>query len=1225
MVKKGDLLAQVIDPGADYRALLLQAQGQLDRDQALLANARIDFGRYQAAYDDKSNPGQVLHAVTEQQMTTQQALVEQDAGVVELDEGNLAAAQINVDYTRIVSPIDGRVGLRLVDAGNIVVANGSTALATITQLQPITVIFTIAEDDLSRVTDAKSAPQTTSCGWTRWIANSRRIPWPKAPLDSRSTIQINPDDGHLVRARATFPNSKNELFPNQFVNTRLLVKTLTGVNLAPTAAVQRNSDAAFVYSGRASPMGPVKSDRRENCRDRGAKRIRRHRRVNPGDKLVTDGFDKLQSGVKVAERAPKAASNPRTGDRRAFGAGREPGVRRIRPNRPQPPARRPANPDEQGRMNPSRPFILRPIATSLLMVALLLVGIIAYWQLPIAALPEVDYPTMQVLTFYPGASPDVIASAVTAPLERQLGEVPGLNQMLSTSSEGASVITLQFALSLNIDVAEQDVQEAINAAQNFLPPQLPMPPVYNKVNPADAPILTLALSSDSIPLSKVEDYTDTRLAEKISQLPGVGAVTISGGQKPAVRVQVNPTQLASYGLNLEDVHTMLTGASLDSAKGSFDGSHQNYQIGANDQLTTSDDYRQLVLSYKNGTPVMLKDVANVVDGVENAQESAWMNRTPAVIVNIQRQPGANIIQVVDRIKALLPKLRATIPPAIKIQVLTDRTTTVRASVADVEFELMLCIALVVAVIFLFLRTFAATIIPSIAVPLSLIGTFGAMEALGFSLNNLTLMALTISTGFVVDDAIVMIENITRYVEQGEAPLAAALKGAEQIGFTIMSLTVSLIAVMIPLLFMGDITGRLFREFAVTLSVTILISAVVSLTLTPMLCAKLLHHQDPAQQGRFYKASERVYESIVSFYGRTLDWVLEHRTFTLIVAVATLVVTILLYIIVPKGFFPVQDTGEIQGVTEADQSVSFPEMARLQQQLAAKILQDPAVESLSSFIGVDGTNTTLNSGRIQINLKPLAQRGISASDVIRRLQTSLQSVDGIAFYMQPVQDISVEDIVSRTEYQYSLQDPDATELSQYVGKFVEGLKQLPELTDVASDLQTQGRQASLSFDRLTAARLGITPQNIDDSLYDSFGQRQVSTVFTQLNQYHVILEVAPEFQVSPDSLHDIYLKSSTGAPGPAQRGHPDVRDHRADPHRPHGAVPLDHRLLQPGRPDFPGRRGQGDRTGGEGPAEACGDGRFLPGDGPGVRQLADERTDPDPERAGHGLYRAGGPL
>jgi len=782
-------------------------------------------------------------------------------------------------------------------------------------------------------------------------------------------------------------------------------------------------------------------------------------------------------------------------------------------------------------MNPSRPYIKRPIATSLLMAAILLIGLIAFRQLPVAALPEVDYPTMQVLTFYPGASPDVVASAVTAPLERQLGQVPGLNQMLSTSSEGASVITLQFVLSLNIDVAEQDVQEAINAAGTYLPPQLPMPPVYNKVNPADAPILTLALTSDTIPLAKVEDFTDTRLAEKISQLPGVGAVTISGGQKPAVRVQVNPTQLASYGLNLENVRSSLVSASLDAAKGSFDGPSQNYQIGANDQLTTSADYRQLVLAYRGGSPVMLRDVANVVDGIENNQQSAWMNRVPAVIVNIQRQPGANIIEVVDRIKALLPKLRATIPPAIKIAVLTDRTTSVRASVADVEFELLVCIALVVAVIFVFLRTFPGTLIPSIAVPLSLVGTFAAMYALGYSLNNLTLMALTISTGFVVDDAIVMIENITRYVEQGEAPMAAALKGAEQIGFTIMSLTVSLIAVLIPLLFMGDITGRLFREFAVTLSVTILISAVVSLTLTPMLCSRLLKHSDPSAQGRLYKASERMFERTIAFYGRTLDWVLGHRRLTLAVAVGTLAFTVLLYVVIPKGFFPVQDTGLIQAVSEADQSVSFGEMARLQQELAAVILEDPSVESLSSFIGVDGTNTTLNSGRIQINLKPLEVRKKSATEIIRRLQPAVAKVRGVSLYMQPIQDITVEDIVSRTEYQYSLQDPNAGELSAYAGTFVDGLKAIPELTDVASDLQTHGRQASLTFDRMTAARLGITPQNIDDSLYDSFGQRQVSTIFTQLNQYHLILEVAPEFQTNPSRLQDIYLMSPGGGSVP----------------------------------------------------------------------------------------------
>ena len=778
-------------------------------------------------------------------------------------------------------------------------------------------------------------------------------------------------------------------------------------------------------------------------------------------------------------------------------------------------------------MNPSRPFILRPIATSLLMAAILLVGIIGFRQLPIAALPEVDYPTMQVMTFYPGASADVVATAITAPLERQLGEVPGLNQMLSTSADGASVITLQFNLSLNIDVAEQDVQAAINAAQNYLPSQLPMPPVYNKVNPADAPILTLALTSDSMPLAQVEDYTDTRLAAKISQLPGVGAVTISGGQKPAVRVQVNPTQLASYGLSLEDVRNALTATSLDTAKGSFDGPAQSFQISANDQITTAADFRQVVIAYRNGAPVTLQNVSKVIDGVENTQLSAWMNKVPAVIVNIQRQPGANIINVVDSIKALLPKLRATIPPIIKIAVLTDRTTTVRASVADVEFELMLCVALVVAVIFVFLRTFAATIIPSVAVPLSLVGTFAAMYAIGFSLNNLTLMALTISTGFVVDDAIVMIENITRYVEQGEAPLAAALKGAEQIGFTIMSLTVSLIAVLIPLLFMGDITGRLFREFAVTLSATILISAAVSLTLTPMLCAKLLSHKDSAEQSRFYQVSERIFRKIIDFYERTLDWVLERRGLTLGVAVGTLVLTILLYLLVPKGFFPVQDTGEIQGVSEAGQTVSFSQMAQLQQRLGAVILQNPAVESLSSFIGVDGTNTTLNSGRIQINLKPLSQRK-SATDVIRELQSAASGVDGINLYLQPIQDITVEDIVSRTQYQFSMQDPSANELAQYAGRFVERLQQLPELEDVASDLQIGGRQIALQFDRPTAARLGLTAQNIDDTLYDGFGQRQVSTLFTQLNQYHLIMEVQPQFRESPGNLGDIYLSSASGA-------------------------------------------------------------------------------------------------
>ncbi len=782
-------------------------------------------------------------------------------------------------------------------------------------------------------------------------------------------------------------------------------------------------------------------------------------------------------------------------------------------------------------MNPSRPFILRPIATSLFMAAILLVGYVAFNQLPVSALPEVDYPTMQIVTFYPGGSPDVVSSAVTAPLERQLGQVPGLNQMLSSSSEGASVITLQFVLSLNIDVAEQEVQAAINAAQNYLPSGLPLPPIYAKVNPADAPILTLALTSNSIPLAQVEDYADTRLAQKISQLPGVGAVTISGGQKPAVRIQANPMQLASYGVNLEDVRTALMAASLDAAKGSFDGAQQGYQIAANDQLTTAKDYQQVVVAYKNGAPVMLKDVANIVDGVENVRQAAWMNRDPAVIVNIQRQPGANIIQVVDRVKALLPKLRATVPSSVDITPLTDRTITVRASVSDVEEELLICIALVVMVIFLFLRNLAATVIPSVAVPLSLVGTFALMYILGYSLNNLTLMALTISTGFVVDDAIVMIENIMRYVEEGEEPLAAALKGSEQIGFTIVSLTVSLIAVLIPLLFMGDITGRLFREFAVTLSVTILISAVVSLTLTPMLCAKLVRHKPKAKQSRFYRVSERIFEKAIEFYGITLGWILRHRVMTMIVAIFTFGLTIFLYIVIPKGFFPVQDTGEIQAISEADQSVSFQEMSRLQQELGDIVLRDPAVESISSFIGVDGTNTTLNAGRIQINLKPLEERNINASDVIRRLKPKLADIDGITLYMQPIQDLTVEDIVSRTEYQYSIEDPSLPELSSYVGRFTDRLKALPQLADVANDLQTHGRQAGLTYDRQTAMRLGITAQSIDETLYDSYGQRQVSTLFTQLNQYHVILEIDPNFQVHPGQLSDIYIRSAQGGAVP----------------------------------------------------------------------------------------------
>ena len=784
-------------------------------------------------------------------------------------------------------------------------------------------------------------------------------------------------------------------------------------------------------------------------------------------------------------------------------------------------------------MSPSRPFILRPVATALLMAAILLVGIVAFTQLPVSALPEVDYPTIQVVTFYPGASPVVMATTVTAPLERQFGELQGLSQMTSTSSGGVSVIVLQFSLTLNIDVAEEEVQSAINASQSYLPSNLPAPPVYSKTNPADAPVLTMAITSNSVPLSQVEDLVDTRLAPKLSQLNGVGLVSISGGQKPAVRIQANPVALSSYGINLEDVRTALVQASVNAAKGNFDGPRQDFQIDANDQLVSSADYRSVVVAYRNGAPVMLTDVAEVVDGIENNKQAAWMNQTPAVILNIQRQPGANTISVVKSIKALLPQLETNLPASVQVTILTDLTTAIQASVSDVEFELMLTIGLVVLVIFLFLRSLYATIIPSVAVPLSLVGTFAAMYALGYSLDNLSLMALTIATGFVVDDAIVMIENISRFIEQGDPPMQAALKGAEQIGFTIVSLTVSLIAVLIPLLFMGDVVGRLFREFAVTLAVTIVISAVVSLTLTPMMAARILRHEPKEQQGRFYQASERMFEKMIAFYGRTLKVVLRYQTITLLVAFGTLLLTIFLYIVIPKGFFPVQDTGVIQGISQAAETISFNAMAEKQQELAKVILQDPAVQSLSSFIGADGTNTTLNSGRVSINLKPLSERNLSASDVIRRLQSKLQNVQGMTLYMQPVQNITVDDRVSRTQYQYTLEDPDANELNDWTNRFVAKLKNLPQLEDVATDQQTGGLAVSLIIDRITASRLGIAPATIDNTLYDALGQRQINTMYTQLNQYHVVLEALPQYQQDPNVLQNLYIQAnaSSGTSGP----------------------------------------------------------------------------------------------
>ena len=778
-------------------------------------------------------------------------------------------------------------------------------------------------------------------------------------------------------------------------------------------------------------------------------------------------------------------------------------------------------------MNPSRLFIHRPVATSLLMVALLLAGLLAYRLMPISALPEVDYPTIQVMTLYPGASPDVMTSSITAPLERQFGQMPGLKQMSSSSSGGASVITLQFTLSLTLDVAEQQVQAAINAANSFLPTDLPMPPVYSKVNPADAPIITLAITSNTLPLPKVEDLVDTRLAQKISQLPGVGLVSIAGGQRPAVRVQVNPQAIASHGLNLDDIRTAVAAANVNMPKGSFDGPLRASTLDANDQLKSAEEYRDLIIVWKNGAPIRLSDIADVIDGAENSRLAAWANRSPAIILNIQRQPGANVIETVDRIKKLLPQLRSALPGTVEVELLTDRTTTIRASVHDVQTELVLAVALVVMVIFVFLRNVPATVIPGVAVPLSLIGTFGVIYLAGFSINNLTLMSLTIASGFVVDDAIVMIENIARYVEEGESPMEAALKGSEQIAFTIISLTFSLIAVLIPLLFMGDVVGRLFHEFAITLAVAILISAVVSLTLTPMMCARLLKHTPPERQGRFYRVSGEFFETMIAWYGVSLRWVLGHQGKTLLVAIATLVLTAGLYLIVPKGFFPVQDTGAIQVITEAPQSISFAAMSERQQAVADVILEDPAVASLSSFIGVDGANTTLNSGRMMINLKPKAERNADASGVIRRLQQALAGVEGIEAYMQPVQDLTIEDRVSRTQYQFSVQDAHADELAYWVPKLVDRFSQLPELRDVASDTQNHGLQAYVEIDRASAGRLGITTVAIDNMLYNAFGQRLISTIFTQSNLYRVVLEVKPEMQQGLAALDGIYLIAAGG--------------------------------------------------------------------------------------------------
>ena len=779
-------------------------------------------------------------------------------------------------------------------------------------------------------------------------------------------------------------------------------------------------------------------------------------------------------------------------------------------------------------MNLSRLFILRPVATTLSMLAIVLAGIISYRLLPVSALPQVDYPTIRVMTLYPGASPDVMTSAVTAPLERQFGQMPGLTQMASTSSGGASVLTLRFNLDINMDVAEQQVQAAINAATNLLPKDLPAPPVYNKVNPADTPVLTLAITSKTMLLPKLNDLVDTRMAQKIAQISGVGMVSIAGGQRQAVRIKVNPEALAANGLNLSDVRALIAASNVNQPKGNFDGPTRVSMLDANDQLVSPEQYAELILAYNNGAPLRLKDVAQIVDGAENERLAAWANENQAVLLNIQRQPGANVIEVVDRIKALLPSITDNLPAGLDVTVLTDRTQTIRASVKDVQHELLIAIALVVMVTFLFLRRVSATIIPSIAVPLSLVGTFGVMYLAGFSINNLTLMALTIATGFVVDDAIVMLENISRYIEEGETPMAAALKGAKQIGFTLVSLTLSLIAVLIPLLFMADVVGRLFREFAITLAVAILISLVVSLTLTPMMCARLLKREPKEEeQGRFYKASGAWIDWLIEAYGRKLQWVLKHQPLTLLVAIATLGLTVVLYLVVPKGFFPVQDTGVIQGISEAPQSISFAAMSQRQQELAKIILADPAVESLSSYIGVDGDNATLNSGRLLINLKAHGQRDLSAAQVITRLQPQIDKLVGIRLFMQPVQDLTIEDRVSRTQYQFSMSSPDAELLALWSGKLVHALSQLPELTDVASDLQDKGLQVYLVIDRDAASRLGVSVSTITDALYDAFGQRQISTIYTQASQYRVVLQAQSGETLGPAALNQIHVKTTDG--------------------------------------------------------------------------------------------------
>ena len=1110
------------------------------------------------------------------------------------DQGTVDNDKLNLTYCHITSPADGRVGIRLVDPGNYVQTSDATGLFVVTHLQPISVLFTLPEDDVDQVQAQMAAGALQVQAYDR--TNTKLI---ATGTLATTDNQIDATTG-TVKLRAMFPNPDNALFPQQFVNARLLVQTLKGVVVAPQA---RHPDR--------------RAGRIRLPRQAGRHRLDAGGEDRRGPGRPGGGHGRAEAGRHGGDgRAGPPARRRKDHGRRAAGpAGRA--ARRAAIGTPQ-------HERARRKMSPSRPFILRPVGTTLLMAAILLVGIIAYRFLPISALPEVDYPTIQVQTFYPGASPEVMTTAVTAPLERQFGAMPGLGQMSSVSSGGASVITLQFTLSLSLDVAEQEVQAAINAATNLLPSDLPAPPIYNKVNPADTPVLTLALTSKTVPLTQIEDLADVRLAQKISQQPGVGLVSISGGNRPAVRVVVNPRALSAYGLAIDDVRTIIANQNTDTPKGSFDGVAQSSTINDNDQLVSADQYRGLIIAYKNGRPVRLSDVATVVNGAENNQLAAWANRTPAVILNVQRQPGSNVIAVVNGIKALLPRLQATMPAAVDLAVLSDRTTTIRASVSDVEFELGLAVALVVLVIFLFLRNLPATLIPSLSVPLSLVGTLAAMYLLGFSLDNLSLMALTISTGFVVDDAIVMIENIARHVEDGDAPLEAALRGSEEIGFTIISLTVSLIAVLIPLLFMGDVVGRLFNEFAVTLSVTIILSAIVSLTLVPMLCALLVKHRPADKRNRLDLWAERGFDRIIAGYGRWLNWVLDHQILTLLVALLTFGATVGMYVVIPKGFFPIQDTGAIQGISEAAQDTSFGAMAAHQQMLADAILKDPAVESLSSFIGVDGTNTTLNAGRFQINLKPVAERGLSVTQVIARLQRELR-VPGINLSMQPVQDLTIDSTVSRAQYHFFLENPDATLFAAWVPKLVDRLAATPAFSAVTSDMNTNGRALDMVVDRATASRFGITPATIDNALYDAFGQRIVSTLYTQSNQYRVHPACGRDRPAEP--------ATGVGRDLSAVRH----RDHRAGPAGGHGApehprravaggasgpVPGRVDIVQPGRRRVAGQGGGRDRRGAAGHRAAGQLHPGLPGRAVRVPGVAVQRAAADPGGAGRGLRGAG---